>query len=78
MEFILKAGDKPYEQTIEIFLRAAVLLLHKSILWSANDETSGAKITAGNERHLNCKNVFEHVPDDDVEAIFRSLQMMLN
>lgn len=55
-----------------------MLLLHKSILGSTLDETSGGKITAGNERHLNCKNVIEHVPDDDVEAIFRSLQMMLN
>lgn len=52
-----------------------ISLLHKSILWSTIYETFAAKFTAGNERHLYCKNVIEDVPDDDVEAIFRSLQM---
>lgn len=48
------------------------------MLRSTIDETLGAKVTAGSERHLNCKSAIEYVPDDEVEAIFRSLQMMLN
>lgn len=37
-----------------------------------------ARITAGNKRHFNCRNVTEHAPDDIAEVVFGSLQMMPN